>query len=342
VTAREKLIRQETQSVNRDGATAPIGTTSTLADRIPAAIPAASRERLERFSARYPRGSRGWAAAAAGIVEASAPKPGNVHPGASFPDLHYEDLVAAALAMAAVIDTAPSRPLGRTISEAVAASRGVTRSNANLGIVLLIAPLAAADDGGPLGAAGVARVLARLTPDDATDIWAAIGLAGAGGLGTTSTWDLRGPPPTDLLAAMREARGRDQIARLWAEDYEPLFRGPVRDLADELAATATVADAIVRTFLRQLAREPDSLIARRHGAATAADVSARAAAALAAGSDWHAAAATLDRHLRASGHGALGERRPAGTKINPGTTADLVAAAVYILLRDPSAGHDPP
>jgi triphosphoribosyl-dephospho-CoA synthase len=328
--------------VNRDGATVPIGTTGTLADRIPAAIPAASREQLERFATRCPRGSRGWAAAAAGIVEASAPKPGNVHPGASFPDLQYGELVAAAVAMAAVIDTAPSRPLGRTIAEAVAASRGVTRSNANLGIVLLIAPLAAADDGGPLGATGVAHVLARLTPDDAADVWAAIGQAKAGGLGTASTWDLRGPPPTDLVAAMHEARGRDQIARLWAEGYEPLFRGPVRDLADELAATTTVADAIVRTFLRQLAREPDSLIARRHGAATAADVSARAAAVLAAGSDWHAAAAALDRHLRPRGSGALGERQPDGTKINPGTTADLVAAAVYILLRDPSAGHDPP
>jgi triphosphoribosyl-dephospho-CoA synthase len=322
--------------VSRDGATGPAGTTLRLVDRIPAAIPAGSRHMLARFAARYPCGSRGWAAAAAGIVEASAPKPGNVHPGGSFPDLRYEDLVAAAIAMGAVIDTAPGRPLGRTIHEAVAASRAVTPSNANLGIVLLIAPLAAADDGGPLTAAGVAGVLAKLTPRDAEDVWAAIGLAQPGGLGRASRWDLAGPAPTDLLAAMREARDRDQIARLWAVGYEPLFRGPVRDFGDELATAATLDDAIVRTFLRQLAREADTLIARRHGMATAVDVSNRAAAVLAADSGWREAATALDRHLRSSGARAAG-----GTGINPGTTADLVAAAVYILLRDPSRGHDP-
>ncbi|NBW87546.1 MAG: triphosphoribosyl-dephospho-CoA synthase, partial [Planctomycetia bacterium] len=39
-------------------------------------------------------------AALAGVLEASAPKPGNVHPGAAFNDLCYEELVAAARSMA--------------------------------------------------------------------------------------------------------------------------------------------------------------------------------------------------------------------------------------------------
>jgi triphosphoribosyl-dephospho-CoA synthase len=298
-------------------------------------LPAAVLKLLTRLPAECLPGGRGWCAAAAGILEASAPKPGNVHLGATFPDLSHADLVAAAVASARALEVAPRAPLGRTIRTAVAASRAVTPSNANLGIILLIAPLAAADDGGPLGAAAAAGVLARLTPDDAADVWAAIGVTQAGGLGSAAKWDLRGPPPPDLLAAMDEARDRDQIARLWARGYEPLFAGPVQDLRAELAecsmasgpaaAMASGPDfdtAIVRTFLRQLAREPDSLIARRHGAATAADVSARAAAVLAAGSDWQTSAAAFDRFLRAP------------RRLNPGTTADLVAAALYILLRD--------
>ena len=246
----------------------------------------------------------------------------------------------AALAAAEPLEAAPGERLGRTIRAAVTASRAATSSNANLGIILLIAPLATADIGGPLGAEAVARVLARLTPDDAADVWAAIGVAQAGGLGSAAKWDLRGPPPDDLLAAMDEARDRDQIARLWARGYEPLFAGPVADLRAELAACDTVAGhtaagqavattpgpdfdtAIVRTFLRQLAREPDSLIARRHGAGTAADVSARAAAVLAVGSEWQAAALAFDRFLRSP------------RRLNPGTTADLIAAAVYIHLRN--------
>ncbi|MFM8985865.1 MAG: triphosphoribosyl-dephospho-CoA synthase, partial [Planctomycetia bacterium] len=47
-----------------------------------------------------PAGSRGWSAAVAGMIEATAAKPGNVHPGASFPDLRYDDLLAAAAAIA--------------------------------------------------------------------------------------------------------------------------------------------------------------------------------------------------------------------------------------------------
>lgn len=302
---------------------------------IRAAVPAAAWETLERFSDRCPRGSRGWAAATAGILEASAPKPGNVHPDAAFPDLRYEDFVAAAVATAAVLDAAPDRPLGQTIRAAVAASAGVTRSNANLGIVLLLAPLATADVGGPLTAGAVAAVLSRATAADAADIYAAIALAAPGGLGRSNRWDIHALPPTDILAAMHEARDRDQIARLWALGYEPLLRGPVLDLAAELAAGATLRDALVRTFLRQLAREPDTHVARRHGPAIAADVSARAAAVLAAGDGWRSAAATLDGHLRSTGTGTSGA-------INPGTTADLVAAAVYILLRDPAAGSPPP
>jgi triphosphoribosyl-dephospho-CoA synthase len=301
-------------------------------------LPTAVREVLARLPAACPPGGRGWCAAAAAVLEASAPKPGNVHPGAAFPDLSHADLVNAAVAAAAPLEAAPHGPLGRTIRAAVMASRAVTPSNANLGIILLIAPLAAAEDARPLGAAAVARVLARLTPADAADVWAAIGGAGAGGLGTVSMWDLGGPPPDDVLAAMDEARDRDQIARLWARGFEPLFAGPVADLRAELTACSAVSDrtsapaprpdfdaAIVRTFLRQLAREPDSLIARRHGAATAADVSGRAAAVLAAGVTWRTAAADFDRFLRSP------------RRLNPGTTADLIAAALYIHLRDLAA-----
>lgn len=264
-------------------------------------------------------GGPGWAVGAACILEASAPKPGNVHPGAEFPDLTHAELVAAAVAIAPLFGRATQPPLGRTILEAVAASAEVTRSNANLGIVLAIAPLAAAAAATPRA---VAEVLGRLGPADAADVWRAIALARPGGLGTSDRHDLAAPPPADLMEAMRAAADRDQIARLWATGYAGLFAGPVADLEEELALGRPLDEAIVRVHLRQLAREPDSLVARRHGVAVAADVSARAAAVLAAGDAWQEAAAAFDRSLRAP------------RRINPGTTADLVAAALYILLRE--------
>jgi triphosphoribosyl-dephospho-CoA synthase len=277
---------------------------------------------LSRLPATCPPGGRGWSAALASILEATAPKPGNVHPEAAFDDLAYEDFVMAGLAIAPALEDAPRVPLGRTILEAVRASRGVTRSNANLGIVLLIAPLSAAATPREVDA-----VFDSLTPADAADVWEAIATARPGGLGTTSRDDLRNPPPPDLRGAMRQAAGHDRIARLWAEGYADLFAGPVEDLASELAAGQPLLDAIVRCQLMQLAREPDTLIARRHGGVVAADVSRRAADVLAAGADWRAAAARFDASLRAP------------RRVNPGTTADLVAAAVYILLLEGRLPH---
>jgi triphosphoribosyl-dephospho-CoA synthase len=210
-----------------------------------------------------------------------------------------------------------------------------TPSNANLGIVLLIAPVAAAP-GPRLGPAltspaGVDAVVAAAGAVDAAAIWEAIHLAQPGGLGRSDRWDLAGPPPAEIRAAMRESADRDTIARLWARGYEELYAGPVADLAEAVCAGWPLEAAIIRCHLRQLARCPDSLIGRRHGATAAAEVTARAAALVArepatpeaaADPTWLAAIADFDAALR----------RP--RRLNPGTTADLVAAALYILLRE--------
>ena len=269
-----------------------------------------------------PAGSRGWCAAVAGILEATAAKPGNVHPAASFADLTHADLVAAAVAIAPVLERATTAPLGRTILEAVSAARSPPDPNASHGIIHLTAPLAAVPDGEPLSAAAVDQVLARLDAGDAADVYRAIALARPGGMGRVDRDDVAGPPPTDLRAAMRAAADRDQIARLWAEGFGPLFAGAVADLSTSVDAGMPLLDAIVECHLRQLAREPDSLIARKHGAAAAAKVSAAAAAILRlSATERPAATAAFDASLRSP------------LRLNPGTTADIVAAALYILLR---------
>ncbi len=240
-----------------------------------------------------------------------------MHPTAEFPDLTHAELVAAGLAIAPAMEQAAEVPLGRTILVAVTAARSVTRSNANLGIVLAIAPLAAVPDGRPAGPAAVAEVLAGLTPADAADVWQAIGLAQPGGMGQSSQHDLAGPPPDDLLAAMRLAAPHDAIARLWADGYDSLGNGLVADLEAALGRGLALDDAIVHAFLAQLAREPDSLIARKHGLPVAVEVSRRATAALA----HPQTIPEFDRFLRSP------------RRLNPGTTADLTAAALYILIR---------
>jgi len=269
--------------------------------------------------------SPGGIATAASLLEATARKPGNVHPAAAFPDLCYADLRAAALAIGPPLERAGREPLGQVIREAVTVSRAVSQSNANLGIVLAVAPLAAASAaGGDLSPATVRQALAILDGTDAAAIYAAIRAAGAGGLGQRSRHDVAGPAPASILAAMQAAAEQvpsDSVAALWAQGYEPLWTGPVADLLEFEAAGCGWEETVVRTALRQLARTPDSLIARRHGLPAAIDV-ARQAAAIAdlSGSNWTTAVARFDHSLRAP------------RRLNPGTTADLVAAALYIHL----------
>src|ERR1041385_3537657 len=74
--------------------------------------------------------------------EVMARKVGNVCPGREFGDLCVDDFLKSAAAIAPVLDGAPSQPLGQTILRCIEATRKVVATNTNLGIVLLLAPLA--------------------------------------------------------------------------------------------------------------------------------------------------------------------------------------------------------
>ena len=84
----------------------------------------------------------GLCAQLACIWEATARKPGNVTRHCDFDDVSYLDFLTSAAAVAPVLATAAQRRVGATILEAVRATRRVAATNTNLGIVLLLAPLA--------------------------------------------------------------------------------------------------------------------------------------------------------------------------------------------------------
>ena len=262
------------------------------------------------------------------LLEAAARKPGNVHPGAAFEDLCYQDFVAAAAAIAPVLAESRQRGLGSAILEAVRATRQRVATNANLGIVLLLAPLCMVDDDEPLEA-GVERVLAGTTRHDAAAVYEAIRLASPGGLGDAPEQDVRETPACTLREAMQLAADRDLVARQYAVNYKDAFW-----LADQIvAAQRTAAEggaawdaAIQQGYLQLLASRADTLILRKCGPEIAARAQSLALLAVSAGGVHtpvgRAGIAELDCWLRADGH-----RR------NPGASADLVAAALWIVLK---------
>jgi triphosphoribosyl-dephospho-CoA synthase len=269
----------------------------------------------------------GLCAQLACVWEATARKAGNVHRFADFADVTYLDFVASAAAVAPVLRRAAGRGVGETVLECVRATRRVVRTNTNLGIVLLLAPLAAVPDGEELHG-GVRRVLAALDVDDSRHVYEAIRLAVPGGLGDAPQQDVRAEPTLPLRDAMALAAGRDLVARQYAADFAEVFEG-APTLRRALEETGSLEAAIVRTHLHLMANHPDTLIRRKRGTEEADESARRARQALDAGwpqrPEGRDAFAALDAWLRAVGH-----------QRNPGATADLVTACLYLLLRDGS------
>ncbi len=264
------------------------------------------------------------------LLEVSAPKPGNVSPGRSFVDTCYQDFLASAAAIGGPMSGAGTRPVGETIRLAIDATAVWTRSNTNLGIVLLLAPLARAASlvkpDTPLRDM-LRWVLAETTVDDAKQAYAAIRQTSPGGLGHADAQDVANDPTVTLLDAMRLAADRDTIAREYVSGFEITFETGAPALTQARCDRLSWDDAIVETYLTLLAAVPDTHIARRGGAVLAAGVSRRAKDALAAGgvrsAEGRQAIDALDRTLREDDNIA-----------NPGTTADLTAAAVFVMLMD--------
>jgi triphosphoribosyl-dephospho-CoA synthase len=268
----------------------------------------------------------GQCATLACFLEATAPKPGNVHRGADFDDLTYPDLIASAIVIGPVMENAPRRRLGETILDGVRASREAIETNANLGTVLLLAPLAAVPRERSL-AEGIADVLGRLDAEDSRLVYEAIRLARPGGMGQVDEADIAGEAPANLLAAMGLAADRDLVARQYANGFHEVLFDVVPAIKRGLDRGWRTSGTIVHAQLTIMSRYPDSLIARKCGLETAQRAADHAAEVLRAGTPnddafWQAAA-DLDFWLRSDGH-----RR------NPGTTADLIAAGLFALLRD--------
>jgi triphosphoribosyl-dephospho-CoA synthase len=261
------------------------------------------------------------------LLEVSAPKPGNVSPGRSFADLTYEDFLTSAVAIGPAFTRVADQPVGDTIRQAIDVTACWTKTNTNLGIVLLLAPLAKASaiaGGGTLRDA-VRRVLDELTVGDAREVYAAIRRAKPGGLGRSDTQDVASEPEVTLLEAMRLAADRDGIAREYATGFAMTFDRGAPTLGRARADGLSWSDAIVETYLSLLAHAIDTHIVRRTGVAAAERVSRLAREALEAGGvrtvAGREAIEGMDRAMR-----------DARNSNNPGTTADLTAAAIFVTL----------
>jgi triphosphoribosyl-dephospho-CoA synthase len=268
----------------------------------------------------------GLCAQLACIWEATARKAGNVHRLCDFADLTYLDFLHSAAAIGPFLQRTGDLGVGLTVLEAVRATRAVASTNTNLGMLLLIAPLAAVPGWLSLEA-GLPAVLDGLTVNDSQAVYEAIRMVEPGGLGRSPEQDVHDEPTLGLRQVMALAADRDLVARQYANGFHEVFQEGLPALGHWLTEAQTLERAIQGCHLQLLARHPDTLIARKCGLPLAEEATRRAARVLAQGwphrEEGRHAFAELDAWLRADGH-----RR------NPGASADLVAACLFAALRE--------
>jgi triphosphoribosyl-dephospho-CoA synthase len=274
------------------------------------------------------------AAQTACVLEVSAEKPGNVTRYEDFWDTGLSHFVVSAVAVGPAFLDASRAPVGETILRAVRDTQRLVNTNTNLGIVLLLAPLAkAAGLNHPEGLhAGIRQVLNEVTVEDAKLAYEAIRIARPGGLGKLDRYDVRGEPQVDitLREAMGLAQSRDAVAREYVTDFEITFEIGYPTLHQLSQAGHRFSDIIVQTSLTILSQVPDTLIARKKGADVAKEVSRRAQQVLKMGGmlseQSRREVRRFDQSLRDKKH-----------SLNPGTTADLTTASLFVFLTEGGA-----
>ncbi len=262
-------------------------------------------------------------------------KPGNVSilsPGHRMTAADF--LKSAAVAMPAVCDN--EIPVGERMARAITSTQESVGCNTNLGIVLLLAPMAAAATqmNRQTGLhAALANVLAGLSVDDTHACFRAIRAAGPAGLGTAAEQDVNEEPAQPLQQAMALAADRDRIAAAYSSVYAEVFEFGLPRLQSFLDKWRSLSWAATLCYLELLTVAPDSHVGRKFGLELARAVSDEVAPVTIAlkacenPREFMGRLSALDKSLKQRG-------------INPGTCADLTVATIAAFLLTHRAGLD--
>ena len=261
-------------------------------------------------------------------MEVLAPKPGNVYPGAewNFTNTTVLDFLKSARAISPIFDQAHSLTVGELVLKAVQATQLQVSTNTNLGQVLLLAPLAVSlAKSGDLSESNIRETLERLTIDDSVMVYEAIRLAKPGGMGQKADQDIHSRPTQPLLQIMQMVQAEDGIAEAYATGFHKIFQTGRSALNQASYAGKPWRDVIVDCHMELLSMG-DTLIRRKAGSEAEMIVQQMAINVLKLKSNpiqYAEALKEFDRFLRLNGN-----------RLNPGTTADLVTASLFLALAE--------
>ena len=262
------------------------------------------------------------------------PKPGNVHRTRDYDDMVFEDFVISGIVIGDAIREACSdvdveNPrLGKYILDAVAETDRLIHNNTNLGIIMMSTPIAVAaaiSDSFDELRPNVVKLMENTSVDDACDLYDAIAIASAGGMGEVDEYDVTSDSAKEELRknyqtmydVLKLSAPYDMLGREMTSDMPVVFElgyPTYHELKDK-----SLNEACVMTFLTILSEVPDTLISREEDVDTALKVSmmTRDLLKFKDESDFAERLAEFDDYLFDNGY-------------NPGTTADLTAASILV------------
>lgn len=268
------------------------------------------------------------------------PKPGNVHRTRDFPDMVFEDFLISGIVIGDSVKKLAIRTksandlseigLGEAILEAVKETDKWVSNNTNLGIIMLIFPLAgsaAISDNFNELRENLNEIIISTTPHDTANLYDAINIAEAGGLGSNEEYDVTSEDSKkELIENNTNMFDVYKISESWDKiSYELINKMPVsfdigQKVFNKYKSHNSYNIATLNTFLTILSEVEDTLISRKYGSEVAMDVSKKAEIVLKSDIstlEGQKKLAEFDDYLFSN-------------KLNPGTTADFTASSIFL------------
>ena len=251
-------------------------------------------------------------------------KPGNVNIKSPHSDTNAEDYLESSLLSSKELFK-PDYSLGERILNSIKITRSKIKTNTNLGIILLCAPIihACIYFNNLTMREGIKKTLSSSTVKDTQDLCMAINISAPGGLGTREIYDTASKPTVNILEIMNHSASYDRISYQYSHDYSDIFDFIIPRLVFLNKKHNSLDISLSVMFMEILAKIPDSHISRKYGNKIAKKTSNNASDLL----------KILDReyspdYLADRLNNLDYEYKKKG--INPGTTADLLVASLMI------------
>ncbi|MCS3900872.1 triphosphoribosyl-dephospho-CoA synthase [Methanococcus voltae] len=296
-------------------------------------------------------------------LEVSSFKPGNVHRNRDYDDIKYHHFITSGIAFGNAVyvasntfkdlclseftnnNTKNELNVGKFIKEAVAESVKWSPSNANLGIIMLHIPIAMAasklqDNNFNLEDLKkyTEYITKNTTVNDAIAVYEAIEIGMAYVNPPEEGPDVKNDDAKkelieknlNLYDVYNISKEWDTISKEWVSNFKISYEG-YELLRANYIKYGEIHEATTITFLEILSKYPDTLIARKKGEEVSKIVSEKAKETLEKFEN------TKDRTVILDFDTYLSQE---SNKLNPGTTADLMASALFIYLIDKTLSNE--